>query len=130
VKIVVRKVIEQLKLNMIFCFTSSGYWLLLPPTFKVLIYITHPRFYRIKCWKLSGMKECLMARWAGLACEYISVLLQLLSFNRTQSRVVIGLLTRHNTLRRHLYIMGLSNNPTCRMYGTGEGTSVHNLCEC
>jgi hypothetical protein len=36
----------------------------------------------------------------------------LLSFNRTQSRVVIGLLTGHNTLRRHLYIMGLSNNGT------------------
>jgi len=28
---------------------------------------------------------------------------QLLSFNRTKSRVVIGLLTGHNTLRRHLY---------------------------
>ena len=29
---------------------------------------------------------------------------RLLSFNRIQSRVVIGLLTGHNTLRRHLYI--------------------------
>jgi hypothetical protein len=28
----------------------------------------------------------------------------LLSFNKTQSRVVIDLLTGHNTLRRHLYI--------------------------
>ena len=28
---------------------------------------------------------------------------RLLSFSRTQSRVVIGLLTGHNTLRRHLY---------------------------
>jgi hypothetical protein len=27
---------------------------------------------------------------------------QLLSFNRTQSRVVIGLLTGHNTFRRHI----------------------------
>ena len=35
---------------------------------------------------------------------------RLLSFSRTQSRVVIGLLTGHNTLRRHLYIIGLSNN--------------------
>jgi hypothetical protein len=26
-----------------------------------------------------------------------------LSFNRTQSRVVIGLLTGHNTLRRHIH---------------------------
>jgi hypothetical protein len=55
---------------------------------------------------------------------------QLLSLNRTQSRVVIGLLTRHNTLRRHLYIMGLSNKPTCRKCGTKDETSVHILCEC
>jgi hypothetical protein len=26
--------------------------------------------------------------------------------------------------------MGLSNNPTCRKYGTEEETSVHILCEC
>ena len=54
----------------------------------------------------------------------------LLSFNRTQSRVVISLLTGHNTLRRHLYIIGLSNNHICRKCGTEEGTSVHILCEC
>jgi len=55
---------------------------------------------------------------------------RLLSIHRTQSRVVIGLLAGHNTLRRHLYVMGLSNNPTCRKCGTEEETSVHNLCEC
>jgi len=54
---------------------------------------------------------------------------QLLSFYRTQSRAVIGLLTGHNTLRRHLHIMGLSNNPLCRKCGTEEETSVHILCE-
>jgi len=32
---------------------------------------------------------------------------RLLSFNRTQSRVVTGLLTGHNSRRRHLYLMGL-----------------------
>jgi len=31
-----------------------------------------------------------------------------LSFRRTQSRVVTGLLTGHNTLKRHLHLMGLS----------------------
>jgi hypothetical protein len=36
---------------------------------------------------------------------------RLLYFNRTQSRGVIALLTEHNILRRHLYIVGLSNNP-------------------
>ena len=54
----------------------------------------------------------------------------LLSFDRTQSRVVAGLLTGHNTLRRYLYITGLCNNPTCRKCGTEEETSVHILCEC
>jgi len=32
--------------------------------------------------------------------------------------------------RRHLYLMGLSNNPTCRECGTEEETSVHILYEC
>jgi len=54
----------------------------------------------------------------------------LLSFNRTQSRVVVGLLTGHNTLRRHLYVMGLSDNPIYRKCGTEEETSVHVLCVC
>ena len=55
---------------------------------------------------------------------------RLLSFKRTQSRVVIGLLTGHNTLRSHLYVMGLSNNPICKKCGTGEETSGHVLCVC
>jgi hypothetical protein len=44
-----------------------------------------------------------------------------------QSRV---LLTRHNTLIRHLQVIGLSSNPTCRKCGTEEETSVHVLGEC
>jgi hypothetical protein len=55
---------------------------------------------------------------------------RLLSFNRTQTMVVTGLLTRHNTWRRHLHIMGLCNDPMCRKCGTEEETSVHILCEC
>ena len=50
--------------------------------------------------------------------------------NRTQSMVVIGLLTGYNTLRRRLYIMGLNNKPTCRKCGIEEETAVHILCEC
>jgi len=53
-----------------------------------------------------------------------------LSFNRTQSRAVTGLLTGHNTLRRHLHIMGLSDSPLCRRFGTEDETSPHILCEC
>jgi hypothetical protein len=55
---------------------------------------------------------------------------RLLSFNRMQSRVVVGLLTGHNTLRRHLHIMGLTDSPLCRKCGAEEETSAHVLCEC
>ena len=37
-----------------------------------------------------------------------------LSFTRTQSRAVTGILTAHNTLRRHLHLMGLSDSSLCR----------------
>jgi len=55
---------------------------------------------------------------------------KLMSFNRTQSRAVIGLLMGHNTLRRHLHILGLTGSLLCRKCGVKEGTSAHILCEC
>jgi len=53
-----------------------------------------------------------------------------LSFNRTQSRADTGLLTAHNTLRRHLHLMGLSDVPLCRRCGAEDETSTHIVCEC
>ena len=53
-----------------------------------------------------------------------------LSFNRTQSRAVTGFLTGHNTLRRHIHLMGLSDSPLCRRWGAEDETSSHTLCEC
>ena len=53
-----------------------------------------------------------------------------LSFNRTQSSVITGLLTGHNTLRRHLHLMGLTNSPLCKRCGAEDKTSAHILCEC
>jgi hypothetical protein len=55
---------------------------------------------------------------------------KLLSFTRTQARVVTGLLTGHNTLRRHLFLLCLANSPACRGCGVKEETSAHVLCEC
>jgi hypothetical protein len=52
-----------------------------------------------------------------------------MSFNRTQSRAITGLLTGHN-LRRYLHLMGLSDSPLCRRCGAEDETSVHILCEC
>ena len=53
-----------------------------------------------------------------------------LSFNKTQSRAVTGILTGHNTLRRHLHLMGLADSPLCRKCGAEVETSAHILCEC
>jgi len=55
---------------------------------------------------------------------------RLLSINRTQSRVVNGLLTGHNSLRRHLHFMVMSCVPLCRRCGADEGTSIHVLFKC
>jgi hypothetical protein len=55
---------------------------------------------------------------------------RLLLFNRTQSKVVPGLLREHIALRRHLYLMGLTNIPLCRKCGVEEETSAHVLSEC
>ena len=53
-----------------------------------------------------------------------------MTFNRFQSRAVTGLLTGHNTLRRHLHLLGLHDSPLCRKCGAKEETSAHILCEC
>jgi len=45
-------------------------------------------------------------------------------------RAVTGLLTGRNTLRRRLYLMGLSDSPLCRRCGAEDETSAHILCEC
>jgi hypothetical protein len=47
-----------------------------------------------------------------------------------QSRVVTGLLTGHNNLRRHLYLMGLMDSPFFRRCGAEEEPLAHVLSEC
>jgi hypothetical protein len=92
---------------------------------------------KIQCW----MNRQHLVRWQGLvgtmrqAQELIlrpntAARTALMSFNRAQSRVVIGPLNGHKTLRRHLHIMGLVDSPLCWKCGAGEETSAHVLCEC
>jgi hypothetical protein len=55
---------------------------------------------------------------------------KLLSLGREQTRGVTGLLTGHNTLHRHLHLMGLTDSLLCRGCGAEEETSAHVLCRC
>jgi hypothetical protein len=66
--------------------------------------------------------------WSG--APSLAANTRLLSFNQIQPRVVTGLLTGHSTLRRHLYVMGLTDSPFCRRCGAEEESSAHVLCEC
>jgi ribonuclease HI len=54
----------------------------------------------------------------------------LLKLKRFQMRILTGILTGHNTLNRHLYIMRRIPDPTCEFCFEGEETSQHFLCEC
>jgi hypothetical protein len=45
-------------------------------------------------------------------------------------KAILGLLTGHNTLRRHLYVMGLNESHLCRRCDAEDQTSARVLCEC
>ena len=57
-------------------------------------------------------------------------LIRRLKVSRIQSRLVTGLLTGNNALRRHRCIMGLIDSPLCRRCGAADETSDYVLCEC
>ena len=89
-------------------------------------------FFLTFLWLLPslGLGDTLRQAWELISGPCLGVKARFLSFNRIQSRVVTGLLTGHNTLRRHLHLMVLSDSPLCRRCGVEEETSAHILCEC
>jgi hypothetical protein len=80
-------------------------------------------------WKL-GLISTQRQAWKLISGLSPTIKARLLSFNRTQSRVVTGPFTGHNNLRRYFYLMGLTNSPLCRRCGTDEETSDLILCKC
>jgi hypothetical protein len=86
---------------------------------------------RIRRWLVNQHWIC----WQGLgdtqrqARELISgpclgAKARFLSFNRTKSRSVTGLLTGRNTLRRRVHLTGLSDSPLCSRCGAEDETSA------
>jgi hypothetical protein len=87
---------------------------------------------QIKCW----MDNQHVAMWQVLLVlkrhaqklildPSLTAKIRLLFFNSTQTRVVTGLLTWHNTLRKHLCTMRLIIIPLCRGCGAEEENSAH-----
>jgi hypothetical protein len=55
----------------------------------------------------------------------------LLILSRNEMRLVVGLLTRHCHLRKHLHRLGIyKKEPVCRKCVMEEGTAHHILFEC
>ncbi|GFG34052.1 hypothetical protein Cfor_04905 [Coptotermes formosanus] len=76
-------------------------------------------------WKsMSGSQR--QAQLEGPHMENKTILLLFLS--RMKIRSVSRLLTGHNTLRRHLHVIGLIADPACRFFGLKEESSNHVLC--
>jgi len=53
-----------------------------------------------------------------------------MGLNRPDIRILVGLLTGHITLNRHLTIMGVCTDPICEARGEEEETSLHFLGQC
>ena len=116
------------------------------PFFLLMMFLLVPWKLVIgrQCWGWSLCDELITRPeewWRGLGdtqrqtSELISghclgTKARFLSFNRTLSRAFTGLLTGHNTVRRHLHLIGLSDSPLCRRCGAQEETSAHIPCEC
>lgn len=54
----------------------------------------------------------------------------LLRTHRSQLRKIVGLITGHNTLNRHLYNLGITDSPMCRACMEAEETTKHILLDC
>jgi hypothetical protein len=87
----------------------------------------------IELWAHVHCVWCHISCWCDTCywCHWLLWLLMLLHFiisvfwvcrtaNREQCRVVTGLLTGHNTLCRHLHLMGLKDSPLFRKCGAED----------
>jgi len=81
-------------------------------------------------WYTRGLGDTQRQARELISGPWLDVKARFLSFNRTHSWAVTGLLTGHTTLRRYLHLMELSDSPLCRRCGAEDKTSAHILCQC
>ena len=55
---------------------------------------------------------------------------RLLLMNRSQLRTVVGLLTGHYQVMRHMHLLGVTDSDRCRRCEMEEETTIHLICEC
>lgn len=90
---------------------------------------------------MSWARERHSKRWAelpllrvsklSLSSPSVKVASELLRLGRSELRLVVGLITGHGHLRKHLSRMGIyTGDPVCRKCGISEETADHLLYDC
>jgi hypothetical protein len=78
-------------------------------------------------WNLvSGYRQSKV--WIKQPCLKLARFLR--NLPKTKLSVLIGLLTEHDRLNKHLHMMGLLSDPTCAACGIQEESALHFICEC
>jgi hypothetical protein len=78
-------------------------------------------------WNLvSGYRQSEV--WIKRPCLKLARFLR--NLPRTKIGVLIGLLTGHFRLNKHLHRMGLLSDPTCAACGIEEESALHFICVC
>jgi len=54
----------------------------------------------------------------------------LLSLSRKALRLLLQVITGHNTLNKHMFVMGLNSSPFCNKCEEGNETSLHFVGSC
>ncbi|CAF4919851.1 unnamed protein product [Pieris macdunnoughi] len=97
-------------------------------------------FSLVRTWIRQRSAELQQQRWShGAACRQSKVALpavnpqltkRLLNLNRTNLKIMIGTITGHCLLNKHLFILGATDSPLCRGCFSAEETVTHVVLEC
>ena len=90
---------------------------------------TAARWHSKLCKRWQGLTTCRQAKeMITSRCRLRER--DLLALSRQMLRPVIGILTGHTHVQRHLSLMGLSNDPFCSYCKQAVETASHFLCHC
>ncbi|XP_077255623.1 uncharacterized protein LOC143893775 [Temnothorax americanus] len=81
-------------------------------------------------WKRETRVRCRQARALLGDSPKEELASSIRSLNRKDARLVVQLLTGHGVLNYHMYKLGRSSTPDCRLCGEEEETSLHILGQC
>lgn len=77
----------------------------------------------------TNLSSCRHSRMA-VAAPSLKLGKQCLQLSRNNLRILVGLLTGHCRLNKHLHTLGVVDNPRCRGCNLEDETAEHVLCHC